>query len=276
MRVVALRPEPDMPIRTAAVVRATAVLAPIRRRGRWLVARIGAPAPEPAAGVRAFGVVHRGVRFDVVRLDQGVTANLGFYWRRSDGRAYASLTALRRDLALQGERLVFAVNGGIFSRARAPLGLFVQDGQVRSPLNTATGIGNFFVVPNGVFAVVNGTATVLPTCEYPPPGQVGNAVQSGPMLVIDGMVNPCFIPDSGYRLVRNAVGVDQAGRAVFVISSDPTNFHDLATLFRDRLDCRNALFLDGQLSRAYLPTRQHPARWSVRRLVTIIGLTQPL
>ncbi|WP_243463398.1 phosphodiester glycosidase family protein, partial [Brucella suis] len=31
----------------------------------------------------------------------------------------------------------------------------------------------------------------------------------------------------------------------FVVSDDAVNFHDFARFFRDRLECPNALFLDG-------------------------------
>ena len=39
----------------------------------------------------------------------------------------------------------------------------------------------------------------------------------------------------------------------FAISDVPVTFHDFASLFRDRLDTPDALFLDGQVSRLYAP-----------------------
>jgi uncharacterized protein YigE (DUF2233 family) len=40
---------------------------------------------------------------------------------------------------------------------------------------------------------------------------------------------------------------------VFVISkSNQTNFYDFAAIFKDRFKCRNALYLDGAISKMYL------------------------
>jgi uncharacterized protein YigE (DUF2233 family) len=38
---------------------------------------------------------------------------------------------------------------------------------------------------------------------------------------------------------------------VFVISEDPINFYDFAILFRDGLECGDALYLDGNVSSLY-------------------------
>jgi len=79
------------------------------------------------------------------------------------------------------------------------------------------------------------------------------ATQSGPMLVIDGNLHPAFDADGESKKTRNAVGVDRAGRAHFVISEAPISFGRLARYFRDRLDTPNALFLDGSVSELWDP-----------------------
>lgn len=229
----------------------------------------------PVMAATAFSVQHQGVEYDVYRLDPGEEQGLHFYWKRPDGSPYASLQALRQELAARGERLTFAVNGGIYSRDLAPLGLYVEDGATLIPLNRGRGGGNFFLKPNGVFYVTAQGAGVVQTDEYRPPAPVRYAVQSGPMLVIDGALHPRFIPGYESRYVRNGVGVDRAGRVVFAISDGETNFHDFGTLFRDRLDCPNALYLDGQISQMYLPPLNHYAFWAWRPLVAIIAVTQP-
>ena len=73
------------------------------------------------------------------------------------------------------------------------------------------------------------------------------------MLVIDGALHPSFLADSTSLKMRNGVGVAMDGKAVFVVSDEPVRFHDFATLFRDALGCRNALFLDGSISSLYVP-----------------------
>ncbi|MFY8098761.1 MAG: phosphodiester glycosidase family protein, partial [Allorhizobium sp.] len=78
------------------------------------------------------------------------------------------------------------------------------------------------------------------------------ATQSGPMLVIDGKLHPRFLPDSDSFKIRNGVGVDAQGRVVMVVSRVPVRFYDFATLFRDRLACDNALYLDGTISSVFI------------------------
>jgi uncharacterized protein YigE (DUF2233 family) len=258
------------------------------RRGCWVLALIkghwlwcwlascclGAGLSAPALAATAFSLEHRDIKFDVYRLEKGEEQGLRLFWKRPDGTPYASLYALRQDLAAQGFTLAFAINGGIYSRQMAPLGLYIQEGVTLSPLNRDSGGGNFFLKPNGIFYVTDQGARVVETASYYPLGPVRQAVQSGPMLVIKGELHPRFIPNYESRYVRNGVGVDREGRVVFAISDGEVNFHDFGTLFRDRLDCPNALYLDGQISRMYLPELNYYALWAWRPLVSIIGLVR--
>lgn len=57
-----------------------------------------------------------------------------------------------------------------------------------------------------------------------------------------------FEPDGASRYIRNGVGVDGQNRIVLAISRKPVSLGSFARLFRDELDCRNALFLDGAIS----------------------------
>ena len=246
-----------------------------RSRGHWpLVFLLALPLPSASQAATAFSLEHQGIKFDVFRLDQAEAQRLRFFWKRPDGSAYATLYALRQDLAARGEELVFAINGGIYARDRVPLGLYIENGQTLTPLNAGQGGGNFFLKPNGIFYITDQGARVVVTEAYHPAAKVRQALQSGPMLVIDGQLHPRFLPGYESRYVRNGVGVDRQGRVVFAISDGDTNFHDFGTLFRDRLDCPNALYLDGQISRMYLPALHHYALWAWRPLVTIIGLTR--
>jgi uncharacterized protein YigE (DUF2233 family) len=73
------------------------------------------------------------------------------------------------------------------------------------------------------------------------------------MLVVNGKLHPKF-SETGISLkIRNGVGVRADGTVVFVISSGFVNFHAFASLFRDTLNCPNALFLDGSVSSLYAP-----------------------
>jgi uncharacterized protein YigE (DUF2233 family) len=245
--------------------------APRGRLGLLLLGLIGACGL--ARGGEAFTVEHRDTAFDVYRLQPGEEQRLRFFWKREDGSPYGGISALRQDLASRGQELVFAVNGGIYSRELAPLGLYVENGEVLTDLSRGRGGGNFFLKPNGVFFVTDEGAAVVETDRYKPRPRVRYAVQSGPMLVIDGELHRRFIPGYHSRHVRNGVGVDDEGRVVFAISDSPVNFHDFGTLFRDRLGCVNALYLDGKISQMYLPELGRYAIWSWKPFVSIIGMS---
>jgi prepilin-type processing-associated H-X9-DG protein len=75
------------------------------------------------------------------------------------------------------------------------------------------------------------------------------------MLVIDGELHEAFEPDGDSHKIRNGVGIDDAGRAHFVISEAPVSFGKFARYFRDVAKTRNALFLDGSVSSLWDPAR---------------------
>jgi uncharacterized protein YigE (DUF2233 family) len=99
-------------------------------------------------------------------------------------------------------------------------------------------------------------------------------MQSGPILVTNGNVHPRFIPGYHSKHIRNGVGVDREGRVVFAISNEPVNFHDFGTLFKDALDCPNALYLDGSISEMYAPGLNRYGGWPWRQFTTMIGITK--
>lgn len=81
------------------------------------------------------------------------------------------------------------------------------------------------------------------------------ATQSGPMLVIDGKIHPAFKEGSTNLNVRNGVGILPDGTIIFALSKTEINFYDFAKYFQD-LGCKNALYLDGFVSRMYLPEKK--------------------
>ncbi len=171
-----------------------------------------------------------------------------------DGLIYGTFDRLATLLEEEGQTLVVAMNGGMYHEDRAPVGLYIEDGEERVPIATRAGPGNFGLLPNGVFCIEAGRASVIETLtftEAPPACRF--ATQSGPMLVIDGALHPRFLEDGTSRYVRNGVGVRRDGSVVFAISDRPVNFHRFARIFRDALDTPNALYIDGNVSRLYAP-----------------------
>ena len=206
-----------------------------------------------ASAVEYRTVQHAGKRFVVCTVDPA-HERLDLFLKDGKGAPLHTFVALELMLRGRGERLVFGMNGGMFHPGFAPVGLFAANGREIAPLSTVAGEGNFFLKPNGVFAVTDAGALVVEASRWPTvAGKVRIATQSGPMLVIDGRLHPAFRAESASRLFRNGVGIGPHGLALFVISAEPVNFYEFATLFRDALKCRDALFLDGTISSIHSP-----------------------
>ena len=169
---------------------------------------------------------------------------------------YRSLTAFSRAHGV--DTIAFAMNAGMFDEEGKPIGYFVEDGDRLEELNSADGEGNFHMKPNGVFFGSDGkwevrsTENFLANVRERP--QFGT--QSGPMLVVDGKLHPELSRDGESRLIRNAVGVDDKGRAHFVISNAAISFGKLARFYRDELSVKNALYLDGNVSALWNPATE--------------------
>jgi uncharacterized protein YigE (DUF2233 family) len=178
------------------------------------------------------------------------------YWQRSDGTPYAYLSSLPRDLEREAGRLLFATNAGMFDPALKPVGLYVEQGRELVHVNTRSGYGNFHMKPNGIFYIAGGRAAVAETQAFlKQRPQADLATQSGPMLVINGRLHPRFDRGSASLKARNGVGVRADGKVIFAISQGEVSFAAFARLFRDGLNCPNALFLDGgSASSFYAPS----------------------
>lgn len=171
------------------------------------------------------------------------------------GRAIGNIGKLKALVEAKGKHLRFAMNGGMYMEDQRPLGLYVENGRtLRKLITRSEGYGNFYMQPNGVFGVdSSGSAFVVTTANYGKRKRVRYATQSGPMLVVDGVINAGFKQGSVNVQIRNGVGLLADGKALFAISREPVNFHDFALFFQEK-GCKNALFLDGAISRTYMPS----------------------
>ena len=171
-----------------------------------------------------------------------------------DGEPYGSFSALSESLGERGETLAFAMNAGMYGEDLKPIGLYIEDGRTFHKLNRRSGPGNFHLKPNGVFYIDGSVGGVMETEAFAASGiRPQFASQSGPMLVVDGTIHPKFSPDGTSLQRRNGVGAPDDHTLIFVISDDWVNFHSFARLFKDRLGCPNALFLDGSISSLHAP-----------------------
>ena len=179
--------------------------------------------------------------------------DLKLYWKDDKQQNFKSILNLKTWLEKNNKKLVFAMNAGMYKEDNSPLGLFIENKKVMSPLNTKSGNGNFYLKPNGVFYITtNNIPVICTTKDFNNNGKIKYATQSGPMLVIDGKIHPEFKEGSKNVNIRNGVGILPDNRIVFAMSKSEINFYDVASYFKN-LGCKNALYLDGFVSRTYLP-----------------------
>ncbi|MFW7414926.1 phosphodiester glycosidase family protein [Demequina sp. SO4-18] len=225
------------------------------------------PAPEPTPGGEPTGASAAGA--DVVDAEMVehagrdylvVTLPLDEWDVRVDWEPGGTMLA---DVIDADPAVAVATNAGIFTPEVEPGGLLVSDGEELVGLNLSDGGGNFHLMPNAVFAVLeDGTATVVDSTAYEPAG-VLHATQSGPALVLDSEVHPEFREGSDNLALRSGVGVSPGGTTVtLAMSWGLTNLWDFATLFRDALGIDDALYLDGQISDLWVAGMAEPGALS--------------
>lgn len=203
--------------------------------------------------IQDYRIDEQRIIYHIVDPAQG---KLKLYWKNASGIPYGSLGNLKKELAAQGQTLQFAMNGGMYMKDQSPQGLFIQEGKEKHTIVKQTkGYGNFYMQPNGVFYVTKeGKGVVAKSSDFKKSNNIHYATQSGPMLLIDGQYHPKFIKGSQNLHIRNGVGILPNGKLLFAMSKERINFYDLATFFKQR-GCQNALYLDGFVSRTYLPAK---------------------
>jgi uncharacterized protein YigE (DUF2233 family) len=180
---------------------------------------------------------------------------LQLYWKDEKGGLFKNFQNLKSWLDNKGEKLVFAMNGGMYKTDNAPLGLFVQNRKTITPLNKRNGDGNFYLKPNGVFFITTtNNAVICPTEKFVAADNILYATQSGPMLLVDGQINIAFKQGSINLNIRNAVGILPGNKILFAMSREGISLYDFADYFK-KAGCKNALYLDGFVSRTYLPEK---------------------
>lgn len=180
-------------------------------------------------------------------------SSIKLYWKDDRGQIFRSIQNLKAAIEAQGKVLAFAMNGGMYMKDNSPQGLYIEKGTRYIQLDTLGGVGNFYLKPNGVFYITkDDKAAVCQTKDFIDNGQVNFATQSGPMLLIDGQVHPAFKKGSVNLNIRNGVGILPDNTVVFAMSRKEVNFYGFAEFFKS-MGCKNALYLDGFVSRTYLP-----------------------
>ena len=194
---------------------------------------------------------------------------IAMYWQDRHGKAWGSLRSLLAGIDGDG-RVQMAMNGGIYDKAYAPLGLYIEKGVQKVPLNRASGGGNFFIRPGGVFYLRGQNAGIVSINKFRPSPAIRYAVQSGPMLIENGKINGRLKPSASSRKLRNGVGITGDGKVVFMLSARETNFYDFACYAQAKLNVRQMLYLDGTISKMYQKGDSVP--WQYHPFVTMIAV----
>ena len=192
------------------------------------------------------------VDVDIVKIDQPQNLRL-FLNDRQTHQPLGKFKAVAKQLKAC-EKLLFAMNAGMYHADYSAVGLYIEAARQQQKLNTVKqAYGNFHLQPNGVLAWNRHHSLIAKTEDYQKLNfNAEYATQSGPMLVIDGQINPQFLKDSDSFKIRNAVGIkDQS--LYFVISRNALSFYQFAQFFQQQLKVQNALYLDGSISSAYIP-----------------------
>lgn len=205
-------------------------------------------------GNQAKRITHYRHTYDCYVVDLK-SSDLQFFWKDKN-RPILSLKNLDQIVGEGQKTLVFATNAGMYLKDHSPQGLFVQHGKTLVQADRKKEeYGNFYMQPNGIFLIdSNNVARVITTDQYDQNTKgIKFATQSGPMVLINKEVNQKFKQNSDNLNIRSGVGLIDSTHVVFVISNQPVNFYDFATLFKEKFNCTNALYLDGAISEMYLP-----------------------
>jgi len=202
------------------------------------------------------------------------TGKIDFFWKDDDGNVFGNAKILKQYMSSQGRKLEFSVNGGMYLKDQSPQGLYIENGLVKNRLDTIqSAYGNFYMQPNGVFYITNtNEAKICESVDFSEEN-IKYATQSGPMLLMNGNLHYKFQKNSSSKFIRNGVGILSNGDVLFLMSKETINFYDFAMLFKDK-GCTNALYLDGFVSRTYLPSK----KWTQEdgNFGVMIGVTKTL
>lgn len=194
---------------------------------------------------------------------------LRLYWQDENGKPYDNFSRLKNTLAASGQAVKVMMNAGIYGSDDKPAGLHIENHHQQHAINRRAGKGNFHLQPNGVFYITkNGSPAIRRTASFyrkygdHPEKRLRLATQSGPMLLINGKINPRFKPNSGSLYSRNGVCVSKDDRVLFLATGgfSKSNLYDFAQAAK-QFGCHNALYLDGSISKLYINGENSIFHW---------------
>lgn len=146
----------------------------------------------------------------------------------------------------QKKQALIAVNGGFFTPLWEPVGLRIQQGKLRSPLQPTSWWHIFYIAKNMPYIMaeknyqMNKLALTQPDIVF--------AVQGGPRLLNEGAIPPHLRPGIDER---TALGITPEGEVIIIATEHlKISTQDLAKILQapeaqNGFNCVNALNLDG-------------------------------
>lgn len=181
--------------------------------------------------------------------------DLSFFWKNENGENFKNAENLILWLKTKNKKLLFSTNGGMYKKDNSPQGLYIENSIKKVEIDTANGSGNFYLKPNGIFFITTDKKPIIcETAKFVDNGKIKFATQSGPMLILNGKIHSEFKQKSTNLNIRNGVGILPNNHIIFAMSKKEINFYEFAEYFK-KMGCKNALYLDGFVSRAYLPKK---------------------
>ncbi|MEO8235288.1 MAG: phosphodiester glycosidase family protein [Flavobacterium sp.] len=210
----------------------------------------------------SFGFFHQSRKFEInderfiSYCVNSKKQNIEFYLKNENNENFKNAQNLKLWLKTKNKELLFATNGGMYKKDNSPQGLYIENKIEKVKIDTTNGNGNFYLKPNGIFYITtNKSSFICKSNEFVNNGNIKFATQSGPMLVINGEIHSAFKKESTNFNIRNGVGILPNGEIIFAMSKKEINFYEFAEYFK-KTGCKNALYLDGFVSRTYLPEKK--------------------
>jgi len=207
-----------------------------------------------AAQTRSEGALtFKGNTYDVYMVQADSTALSRFSVIQNTSQLKHLDFATRQTVADSNILLINAGVGGVNCK---PEGWLVAGGNEINALNLNNGNGNFYLKPNGALVLTAKQALIVESSKAVGLTGVVAAVQSGPMLLVNGNYNQQINAGSPNKNIRCGVGLFTKGKTtwlVFATSVSLVNFYDFATLFKEKYGCDNALCLESAGCAMYAP-----------------------
>ncbi len=200
-------------------------------------------------------LVHNGNSYDafIIKIDKESLKRFDIVENKSKLTHSSFMNMINKDSS------IFAINAGISDSACKPLGYYVKNSIQIKPVNQIDGKGNFYLKPNGALLLMDSDAVICESSKIANFKNVKYGIQSGPLLLNNGSINPQFNSSSTNKNIRCGVGTftkNNESYIVFCISNLPVTFYDFTLLFDQKFKCNNALCLESSgcvMNLPYIP-----------------------